>query len=465
MTRSFPRLPALLRGVATAALGLALAIGGATAALADTTPSPVATDTGSTATPLDGAGAVTITADAQCKYSGQVVCIQYVLTDANSNPVSGVKLTATSASGVTADMTTGDDGKFAFAVTPHADYTVTLDTSSLPSGVTLTSDATLSFTDVVGQKPAKFTLDGTFSGSESNQIGAQSFGAQLWAAFSQGLLLGLLLALAAIGLSLVYGTTGLSNFAHGEQVTLGGLMAFIFTSVTHLPFWVATLIAVVIGAASGYLQDLAIWRPLRKRGFGLGQLMLVSIGLSFAAEYLFQYFFGGLPVQPVPDPGRDGGPFELTGYGYWSAAIAIVVLVGVGLVLSRTRVGRAIRAVADNPALASASGIDNDRVIRWVWTIAMGISALAGALYAAVNNGVLWSTGVSLLLLMFAAVTLGGIGTAFGAFVGSMIIGVVVQVVGVWWAGDLKYASALLVFIIILIFRPQGIFGRRARIG
>ncbi|WP_442922549.1 ABC transporter permease subunit, partial [Microbacterium sp. Leaf351] len=133
--------------------------------------------------------------------------------------------------------------------------------------------------------------------------------------------------------------------------------------------------------------------------------------------------------------------------------------------LMYTRFGRATRAVSDNPALASASGIDVDRVIRGVWIMGSGLAGLAGVLLGLVLNGVNWQTGGQLLLLLFAAVTLGGLGTAFGAFAGAMVIGLIVELTNIWLPGDLKYATALALLIIILLFRPQGIFGRRERIG
>jgi branched-chain amino acid transport system permease protein len=145
--------------------------------------------------------------------------------------------------------------------------------------------------------------------------------------------------------------------------------------------------------------------------------------------------------------------------------VSVVVLILVGLFLLKTRVGRATRAVSDNPALAAASGIDVDRIIRLVWTIATALAGLSGVMLGLVLNGVNWQTGMQLLLLMFAAVTLGGLGTAFGALIGSLIIGMTVELANFVMPGDFKYATALLLLILILLVRPQGIFGRKERIG
>ena len=131
----------------------------------------------------------------------------------------------------------------------------------------------------------------------------------------------------------------------------------------------------------------------------------------------------------------------------------------------KTRTGRATRAVSDNPALASASGIDVDRIIRLVWIIATALAGLSGVMLGLVLNGINWQTGMQLLLLMFAAVTLGGLGTAFGALVGSLIIGMTVELANLVLPGDFKYATALVLLIIVLLVRPQGIFGRKERIG
>ena len=123
--------------------------------------------------------------------------------------------------------------------------------------------------------------------------------------------------------------------------------------------------------------------------------------------------------------------------------------------------------MSDNPALASASGIDVDNVIRLVWTVAAGLAGLAGVLYSMViQHGMRWDSGLQILLLLFAAVTLGGLGTAFGALVGSLVIGLVVELAPVFGTpGDLKYASALLILILLLMVRPQGILGRSERVG
>ncbi|MFD1721108.1 branched-chain amino acid ABC transporter permease [Amnibacterium endophyticum] len=455
-----------------ALLGAALAVlTGAAPATAATTPSPTPSSsvTGSP-TPSPSASVVenaTIQAVAPpCRVDAGSGCIAGTLRDGNGNAVKGVRVAVSTSSGDTATATSTATGQFAFKVSESGTYNLTVNRGTLPNGVTAPEN-TRQVQAVVGAlRAAFFPLEGTFSGSEAT--GTQqnnSFLARAWRQVSQGLLLGLLLALAAIGLSLIYGTTGLSNFAHAEQVTLGGLLGYLFAIQLGLPFVLATVLAVICCAATGYVQDRLLWSPLRRKGLPLTQLMVVTIGLSLAAQYLFQYLFGP-QVLPVSNSiQRNTGPLDITPAAYWSMLVSIVVLVLVGLALQRTRLGRAARAVADNRALAAASGIDVDFVIRVIWTVAMGLAGLSGVLYGLVYGGVSWSTGVALLLLLFAAVTLGGLGTAFGALVGSLVIGLVVQLSTLFLSNNVKYATALLILIVVLIFRPQGILGRKERVG
>jgi branched-chain amino acid transport system permease protein len=196
--------------------------------------------------------------------------------------------------------------------------------------------------------------------------------------------------------------------------------------------------------------------------------MIVSIGLSLAMRYVFQFFIGGGTYQ-LPGAGapRDIviGPIKLSWIDVTSMAISIVLLIAVAYWLLRTRIGKATRAISDNPGLAAASGINVDRVIRIVWILATSLAAIAGVLWAYFRPGVKWDMGVQVLLLIFAAVTLGGLGTAFGALIGSLIVGILVEISTLWIPPDMKYVGALAVLIIILLVRPQGILGRKERLG
>jgi neutral amino acid transport system permease protein len=406
----------------------------------------------------------------------KTACVQGTV-GSRSDPVEGADVVLLDEAGAEVEtQTTEVDGKFAFQLTEAGTYFVKLDDDTLPDGFEQrppTDEAELGPDNSlkVEVRLGRTVIPDLEVRPEDYDASGEGKGDQLIRAVFNGLKLGLLLALASLGLSLIYGTTGLSNFAHAELVTLGGVVAYFLVSKEQygLNLWLGIVLTTLICAAFGYLQDLAMWKPLRRRGLGLTQLMIVTIGMSLALQYVFQYAMGAAQVKVTLQAFTTSsiGPVKVTSISWVAMGIAIVMIALVGYVLIRTRLGQATRAVSDNPALALASGIDVDRIIRIVWTVAGGLAGLSGVLYAlAVSNGIRWDTGMQILLLLFAAVTLGGLGTAFGALIGSLVIGLVVELAGPLGApGDLKYAVALGMLIILLLFRPQGLLGRAGRVG
>lgn len=364
--------------------------------------------------------------------------------------------------GYEAEVETDADGRWRVGVPEKAEYTVSLDEDTLPKGVVVAKGG--------ASIPAEFGLTNTKSVNFFLGEGTRTtvnFFDQFLNRFVNGLNFGLLLALAAIGLSLIFGTTGLSNFAHAEMITFGALMTLTFSITFGIPVWLAIIIAIILSAGLGYGLDAVIWKPLRRKGVALIPLMIVSIGLSLALRYVYQYFYGGQTEQ-LPGAGLADlqfGPIRLSPIDIASMLISIVVLLAVSYFLLRTRIGKATRAVSDNPSLASASGIDVDGVIRIVWVVGGALAGLSGILWAYFRPGVSWDMGFQMLLLVFAAVTLGGLGTAFGALIGSIIVGLFVELSTLWLPSDMKYVGALVVLILVLLLRPQGILGRKERIG
>ena len=427
-------------------------------------------------------------------------CLSGTIRTASGEPAVGVELALDGPAGQVIAVTDAQ-GRWFASVAEGGDYVVTLDTETLPEGETLRDPSgnprTVSVT-LGSSAGALFPLGtpapggggspGTpapTSGAGAGDGGADpgtaepgldtgpstSTGGITWGRVAQqasaGLVFGTLLALASVGLSLIFGTTGLSNFAHGEQVTLGGILAYVFTQLVGLPLLASATIAVLLAAASGWLQDAAIWHPLRRRRVGLTQQLIVTIGLAITLQYVFQFLLGGSSLRIVRSNPRSVsiGPVLITEQSLISLGIAAVVLGAVAYVLVRTRVGRATRAVSDNPALAAASGIAVDRIIRLVWTVGAGLAGLGGVLMGLYLNATAWNMGSTLLLLMFAAVTLGGLGTAFGALAGSIVIGLVVELSNLVIPSDMRYAGALVILILVLLFRPQGLLGRAERVG
>nr|WP_231686013.1 branched-chain amino acid ABC transporter permease [Arthrobacter sp. ZBG10] len=378
-------------------------------------------------------------------------------------PLADVKINV-SGGGFEGSTTSGQNGSWAVGVPEKGTYKVELDESTLPEGIKL-ADGQENPRDVVF---GGTTTQGTvFAFGEGIVVQQGNFGQDLINRLVAGLSFGLLLALASVGLSLIFGTTGLTNFAHGEMVTLGAVLVFAFNAI-GLPFWLAIVLALLGGGLSGYIQDAGLWRPLRKRGTGLVPMMIVSIGLALAVRYIIQFYFGGATQQlPYAQSAEiQLGPISISPNNLASLVISAVVIVIVGLVLMKSRLGKATRAVADNPALAAASGIDVDRVIRIVWITGGMLAALGGILWAYYRPGVTFNMGSQILLLIFAGVTLGGLGTVFGALIGSIIVGLFTELTTVFGApADLKYVIPLGIMIIVLLIRPQGILGRRERVG
>ena len=385
------------------------------------------------------------------------------LRDDARNPLEGVKITAKNAD-FTGTATSGANGSWRIAVPTQGSYEVELDESTLPEGIKLAEGQSNPRTVTFSQTS---NLSVIFAFGEGIVVQQQDFGQNLLNRLVAGLSFGLLLALASVGLSLIFGTTGLTNFAHGEMVTLGAVLVFAFSAM-NLPFWLAIILALLGGGLFGYAQDAGLWRPLRRRGSGLEPMMIVSIGLALAVRYIIQFNFGGATQQlPFAQSAEiQIGPVSISPNNLWSLVISAIVIALIGIVLLKTRLGKATRAVADNPALAAASGIDVDGVIRLVWIVGGVLASLGGILWAYYRPGVTFDMGSQILLLIFAGVTLGGLGTVFGALIGSVIVGIFVELTTVFGlAADLKYVGALFIMIVVLLFRPQGILGRRERVG
>ena len=389
-------------------------------------------------------------------------------------PIEGAKITVTQDGKQIGDATTDKDGKWLIAVPKAGTYQVTLDVSSLPKTVQLRTEGAETIPGLVVQpNSSKFAIFPLVKEGEGSGAGGGGGSGQLSYMLSVaqvGLEFGLIIAMTAVGLSLIFGTTRLINFAHGELVTIGAVVAYVFgTSSFQWPFIIAVILAILAVAFLGGVLELGLWRPLRKRGTGLIQMFIISIGLSLLLRNGIQYFFGASREQyqqVLPTNQLTWGPLSIGVGDLIIMIISIVVLIVVAVMLQRTRMGKAMRALADNRDLAEASGINVDRVILQVWIIGGGLAALGGVLYGLLPSAaVSFDMGFHLLLLMFAGIILGGLGSAYGAMLGSIVVGLVAQFSTVWFPAELENAWALLVLIVVLLVRPQGILGRLQRAG
>jgi len=381
--------------------------------------------------------------------------------------VPGVRIVVETEDGeLVAEGVTDEEGAYLIPVEEPGTYVVRLDTESLPDGVGV-DEGEDSFVKEIRANSS--TTQAFFLGEDLRQ--AESKWSQFPQTLANGVKLAMIIAITSVGLSLIFGTTGLSNFAHGEMVTFGALIAWGFNrSWASWPLIVSAVATVVVSALAAGGFELGVWRQLRRRGTGLTSMMIVSIGIALAVRHIFLFRVGGGYVQYAQytlqrDP-ISIGPVDYAPRSLWIIGLSAVVIIGVAMFLLKARFGKAIRAVSDNPDLASSSGIDSDRVVLLVWILSGALAGLGGAFYG-LEYGIRWDMGFTLLLLMFAAITLGGLGNPFGALVGSLIIGLSVEL---WTlvvpnANDMKNVGALIALIVILLIRPQGILGQEERIG
>jgi len=379
--------------------------------------------------------------------------------------LAGVTVEALDSGGARVGEATSDaQGRWELTVPGPGTYTFRVDSESLPQG-----------TEVQQGEVTREIAEGRLSavifrfGAEREGLDT-STAAQVLRLLVDGIRFGLVIGITAVGLSLIFGITGLTNFSHGELVTIGAVLAWTLNVTFGIQLIWATLLAIVLGCAVGALNEFGIWRPLRRRRCGLVAQLVVSIGLAIALRYLVLIFFGGRSESFADynnQVARSYGPIALTDKDLATIVISVLVMVGIALLLQRTRIGKAMRAVADNRDLAASSGIDVDRVVLFVWVLGGGLATLGGVLFALseLSSTVQYEMGFRLLLLMFAGVVLGGLGTAYGALVGCLIVGILVQMSTLVVPLDLKYLGGLVVLIVILVFRPQGLLGSRARIG
>ena len=293
-----------------------------------------------------------------------------------------------------------------------------------------------------------------------------------------GVFLGAIIALGAIGLTMVYGLLNFANVAHGDYMTMGAYVAlFIVVGVLPslgiegsglgpftfgYPVLIALPIAVAIVAAGAIVLDITIYRRLRARGVNAVVMSMASLGIAIALRGLVQVIWTG-EVQHFPRESRQvfhlPMDVRVPPDAIFIAILAVILVAAVYVILTRTRMGKAMRATADNPDLALVSGIDTRQVIWWAWGMAAALSATAGILLAVYQAQLLPIMGWKFLIPLFAAVILGGLGNPYGALVGAFVIGVTSEVSTQWLNPSYKPAVAFAIMIIMLLVRPRGIFG------
>jgi neutral amino acid transport system permease protein len=279
-----------------------------------------------------------------------------------------------------------------------------------------------------------------------------------------GIAVGSIIALAAVGLTLSFGILRLPNFAHGEFLTLGAYFTYLANTTPliggkGLNVWLSMLLATIATIGVTLICEKLIWSTMRNRRTTSTTLMIISIGLSLFLRNGIIFLWGGenkdydLRVEAVANLFG----LRITYYDLIVVGLAAVVIYVLHLILQNTKIGKAMRAVADDLDLARVSGINVEQVVVWTWVLAGGFTALGGGMYGLIT-AVRPNMGWFLILPIFASVILGGIGNPYGAIAGALIIGVAQEVSTYWLPAEYKLAVALVIMVLVLLFAPKGLF-------
>lgn len=279
--------------------------------------------------------------------------------------------------------------------------------------------------------------------------------------FINGLSIGAIYALVAVGLTLVFGIMDVINFAHGEFVMLGAFTGFWILALTGLPYPVALVLAIVVVGAVAVVIERAVFRPLYDRS--LLAIVMVAFGLLLFLQNAALMAWGGIP-KSIADPFGNAtlrvAGFYISYLRLFAMGLAFVLFGGMWVVLMRTKIGKAMRATSQNPEAAVIRGIDTDRVYVTTFAISGALAAAAGVVYGTLFQ-VSPTMGLLPLLKAFAAVIIGGLGSVTGALLGGLLIGVVEAMGAGLVPGGSGYrdAFAFVLLIVVLLVRPRGLLG------
>lgn len=312
----------------------------------------------------------------------------------------------------------------------------------------------------------------------------------------RGIVNGMIIAIASVGLSMTYSILNFANFAHGDYITAGAFAGWgvtwaiagfgiaglgnlllvgaggsiyapqLNTAILQVP--VAIIAGLIIAAVATIVISLVIdrlaFRSLREAG-GI-PLLIASIGVALVLRYLIVFVYGTRTRTVTVDPAGvavpiGSGTLNISAHAATVIVVSLALMLAVHVVLQRTKLGKAMRAMADNKDLARITGIPTERVVRWTWIIGAGLAGVAGYLLMLEAGTIAYNRGWILLLPIFAAVILGGIGSIYGAMFGGFIIGLTEAVSIIWLPSGYGRAAAFIIMILVLLFRPQGLFAGR----
>jgi branched-subunit amino acid ABC-type transport system permease component len=284
---------------------------------------------------------------------------------------------------------------------------------------------------------------------------------------ANGLVTGSVIALAAAGVSIVYGILRFVNFAYGDYMTFGAFIAVYFNVTLELPIVTAAILGMLATALLSVVLEFVLWKPVRARNAGFMSLFLVSIGLALVLRHVIYLVAGPQPRTYTVDPYKVYviGSARLSGAQGIAIIVAGIGILLLGVLMAKTGIGRMMRALADDLPLAAVSGVRTSRVILAAWIVSGLLAGLAGVLAGLVQTSFNPQLGFTLLLPIFAAVVLGGIGSVYGALVGGLALGLAMELstwpeLGGGVNPTYKPVVAFAALIIVLLLRPQGLFGK-----
>lgn len=283
--------------------------------------------------------------------------------------------------------------------------------------------------------------------------------AQLAQLFVNGIAVGSIIALAAVGLTLTYGILRLSNFAHGDFMTLGAYLTLLANSTVGINIWLSMLLGAIGTVAAMLLSEKLIWSKMRAVRATSTTSIIISIGLAlFIRNGIILIWGGGNRDYNLPiDPAREILGLKIPQNQLLVMFLAVLAILVLHYLLQNTKIGKAMRAVADNIDLARVSGINVDSVVIWTWVIAGTLTALGGSMYGLIT-AVRPNMGWFLILPMFASVILGGIGNPYGAIAAALVIGITQEISTPLLGSQYKQGVGLSIMILVLLIRPKGLF-------
>lgn len=287
--------------------------------------------------------------------------------------------------------------------------------------------------------------------------------------FINGMTLGSIYAIVALGFTLVFGVLGIINMAHGEIFMIGAFIGVLTTSVLGLPLWMAFLASIIVTAILGYFLEIFSLRPLRgKKGVSHLAPLISTIGVSILLENLSHHLFGAgnKPFRsPFAEIRFEVGSITIYLVQIVIFVISIALMIGLSIWLSKTKAGKALRATAENLETASILGVDTKKIITLTVVIASAMGGIAGILVGMAFNSVSPQMGLSMGLKGLAIIILGGMGNVKGAMAGGLILGLSETMLVAYGDSGYRDAIAFIMIILILLIRPQGLFGSKAAEG